>query len=212
MAPNYWQHLGKRLREARQKKSVTQEECARALRISQPGYARYETGQRPIPVDALGTIAGHLGCDFGWLGTGDGDPFPEAVITRTGDDFELPVTESAAADETQGEIALDEVLTGESYQWPPGQELVKVRGDSMAALAYDGQWVVIAPESRPPRNGDPVVVWHKRRGLLFKRFYGEADRSVIILTSDNPVHRVPPLRLMRSDCLQMRVVVGVIHE
>lgn len=51
-----WEAVGKRIRDARMKKSLLQSDLAKLLNITQPAYNMYEQGKRPIDIPKLKTI------------------------------------------------------------------------------------------------------------------------------------------------------------
>lgn len=59
--------LGQRIKYMRKIRNVTQKTMARLLYVAQPAYARYEKGERFLPINFLGQIALYLDVDPNYL-------------------------------------------------------------------------------------------------------------------------------------------------
>ncbi len=57
----------KRIRELREEHGLTQRDVARILKMPQPQYFRYESGERDIPTDVLITLADLYGMTTDYL-------------------------------------------------------------------------------------------------------------------------------------------------
>ena len=92
---------------------------------------------------------------------------------------------------------------------PGGAALVRVEDDAMEPLARRGQFVLVAAAERRPREGELVVCWTRRKGVLIKRLVDAGPP--LTLFSVNPT-AYEPVRLDAADLLGMRVVVGTLFE
>lgn len=63
--------LGTRIKEARKKAGITQDDLAKRLKIALSTFNKYEKDHRVPGADVLAKIAKELNADSGWLLTGD---------------------------------------------------------------------------------------------------------------------------------------------
>jgi phage repressor protein C with HTH and peptisase S24 domain len=89
---------------------------------------------------------------------------------------------------------------------------MKVRGDSMAPVARDGQYALLAPDRRSARDGDLVVVSVHDAGIYSKRFFRLPDQDLVSLHSINPVISIPPIVVPEGRLDDLRVVIGIRFE
>jgi len=175
----------------------------------------------------LVAICMDTGCSIEWLSTGEGEPFgrraaeEQQPYDRTFKPYVRPLDVCplanlalAGADTTGGRIVLDAEQDGEPYTVPEGWGVVRVVGDSMREIAWDGQSVILAGPEREARPGDLVVVMLEGRGCLFKRLgsatVGPAGRVTLLSASGTAPE--PSIEVPVADVLDMRVVVGVFYE
>jgi len=71
--------VGKRLRELRKSKGLTQQDFAKSLRISPLTVVRYELGQMAMGMETLTSLAQDYGVNLSWLLTGTGQMFAECA-------------------------------------------------------------------------------------------------------------------------------------
>lgn len=88
-----------------------------------------------------------------------------------------------------------------------GCKAVRIRGSSMAPLAYDGQRVIYS-EKDVVRDGDLVFIAIKGKGQFFKRYHKDATNSIVTLLSINIANH-GPLNTKTKDIEFMYKVVGV---
>lgn len=84
---------------------------------------------------------------------------------------------------------------------------VRIRGNSMAPLAYDNQRVIYS-EEEVVRDGDLVFISLKKKGQFFKRYHKDAKNGIITLLSINIAHH-GPINAKTEDIEFMYRVVGV---
>ncbi len=77
--------IPKRIKELREILEIPVTEMAQKLNISCDEYAKYESGERDIPVSTLYAIAGVLGTDCTVLMTGESPRMDSYTIVRRGD-------------------------------------------------------------------------------------------------------------------------------
>ena len=71
-----------RLKEIREDRDLRQIDVARALRITQVVYSRYETGIRLMPIDKLDMLADFYSVSVDYLlgRTDESKPYPRSVL------------------------------------------------------------------------------------------------------------------------------------
>ena len=69
--------IGARLREARDRRGLTNRQLAQAIGCEQVTIYRYLNGQRALPVTAVADLAKLTGTTVEWLLTGEGPQTPE---------------------------------------------------------------------------------------------------------------------------------------
>lgn len=69
--------IGNRLVKLRKLKGYNQQEAADILKIKQRTYQNYEYGERQPNTGNLKKIIDYYGCDYSWLLTGEGVPYPD---------------------------------------------------------------------------------------------------------------------------------------
>ncbi len=99
-------HVGKRLRESRTRRNVTQAELGADLGISAQQVQKYENGSNRISASKLFEIAGVLGADIDWFFDGL-RPEPVASLAEAQTPFEGP---SQGHDQTRALIAAFKAL------------------------------------------------------------------------------------------------------
>jgi len=181
-------------------------EIAGLLGVKRDAARHYLTGARVPAADALASLVRGTRCNANWLLTGEGRPYADEA-GRSGP--EEPITVPGigrAVGDARGGIAIDFDELGPPLAIPPETAVVRILGNSMAPVAYDGQLVFVDTREQPARDGDLVVV--KARGrACFKRFYKEEE--MVALLSVNPVEHQPPVRLAVRDIERLHVVRGV---
>lgn len=175
-------NLGKRIKMARVKSGLTQGDLAKKLGISYPTLNKYERGHRVPDAAFLSRMAKFLGCDPGWLLTGEsgklaGESVPDAisviqipVISKVPDDFPEHVSEEIAE-----YISLPDI--------PRGAYSIIVKGESMSPAIRDGDYVIFMPD-KDIGNGDIAVVKDEWGDTILRR-YRRKNRKVFLI-SDNP--------------------------
>ena len=190
--------------------SLSQQEFASRIGITQGALSQLESQKSKLSLDSLLKINRVFRVDCNWLVTGEGEIFykPNASelqpmdnggqINREGD---IPLIRGEAH---AGYIKnyLDEKYldTFEVYKIPGyeagGYRLFEVEGDSMIPSIYPGEIVVCErlPELIAIENGALSIVVVEE-GIVAKRTYVyEEDRNMLILKSDNAdykTHSIP---------------------
>ena len=72
-----YKKIGERLIELREGKNLNQTQAANVVGIPQRTYQNYEYGLSKPNTKYLKKIIDHYGCDYSWLLTGEGVPYPD---------------------------------------------------------------------------------------------------------------------------------------
>lgn len=122
-------------------------------------------------------------------------------------DIKIPVVSMAKGDDIEGfEIEQLEVHEYEYIDFG-GCKAVRIKGNSMAPLAYDNQRVIYS-ESEHIKDGDLVFIKLKKRGQFFKRYHKDQKNAIVTLLSINVANH-GPLNTKIEDIEFAYKVVGV---
>ena len=222
------QTLGRRLRDARTLRGVTQEQLAARTVNTREAISMVERGKSGWALDKLAAAARALDVSTDYLHGLTDDPRPAAQLARdlnAAQGLEDPAAPAAAGDEGDnvgvselasaagdGADVYDERVTGRvKFQraWLARHGLVarncriiQVSGESMEPTLIDGCSILVNHASRRRHLGHIYVV-RTGDGLVVKRA-GRDAAGVWQLVSDNPDKRVWPSRPWPPDA----VIVG----
>jgi phage repressor protein C with HTH and peptisase S24 domain len=174
--PPLMESLGKRIRVARQRARLSQEDVAEPLGISRNAVSLWESDDSKPERDRLPVLARTLHVDVNWLLTGEGfgpdnqdrsgaltnvapNASPAAAISAN--QRRIPVYGRAIGGKDgrftmNGEI-VDTVACPPGLEGVPGLYAVFVTGESMEPRYFAGETVIVHP-GRPVHRGDWVVV------------------------------------------------------
>lgn len=164
--------LTERLREVRQKLSLSQKEMAERLGIGFRSWQDYESGRR-IPGSSVVEALCHLGVNANWLLSGGGDAFAKTQAAVM-----LPLRGLATCG-MKGWFQQGELLT----QIPAPADLA----DDSEAFAVVAQGVSLQPEGiragyvcfcspkLSPKEGDIIYVQDRRGYAAMKVYQGERE-------------------------------------
>ncbi len=185
--------------------SLSQQEFASRIGITQGALSQLESQKSKLSLDSLLKINRVFGVDCNWLVTGEGDIFyqPDKREPQSMDNH-LGMTREGYIPLVRGEAHagyienyLDEKYldTLEVYKIPGyeagGYRLFEVEGDSMIPSIYPGEIVVSErlPDLLAIENGALCIVVAEE-GIVAKRTYiYEEDHNMLILKSDNPDYK-----------------------
>lgn len=204
-----------RLAQAIEELGINQRQLAKEAGIREAAVSQGVNHQTGLDQHwrALSFALEQHGIDTRWLLHGHGN-------MRIGDNHTpgqaFPALTQASSAEVLREIGT--VTEQASYAEPmsvrfksiPGEGVVLVQDGSMDPLIRAGQWAMLAPVTRIPRDGEIALV-KTHDGEAYVRRYRLQDGSVI-LEHINPDRRYRTVVLSRSDVQEARVVVGVVFE
>lgn len=143
--------LGERLREARQRRAVTQPEMARLLGKSKQLVSAWEQGRSEILVSTLATLAQILSADVNWLVLGmQNEPAREGFPTLP-HGMLVPVLQPQEIIRfAGGELALENVepKVYTYFQTPPGALAFAMPDNSMLGIISKDELVIVGPQER----------------------------------------------------------------
>lgn len=200
-------NIGDRIRNLREKCSLTQEEVGKKIGVTKATVNRYETGEidikRTIAIklaDVLNTTPQYI---MGW---DDDIESPAPSNTYPLDDIKfvnVPVIGSVAAG--TGCLADNEIIGYEPTDYDDvkdGQEYryLTVKGDSMYPKFEEGDLVLVRRQSSVDSGSYAVVLIDDEEGVIKKIVYGP---NFIELHSINPMY--PVRRFENENVLRIRV-------
>jgi len=179
-------HIGRRIREFRQRTHLSQTELARRARINQGFLSEIERGRRNPSTATIRALASALGVPWGVLiGEGTNHDAPQPLETR-----DLPLFGSIPAgppSESQEQAEMFPVLR---HLWAPDRYCLKLSYDSMEPTLKPGDIILVhyRPDVNPLHvqgricaclvDGEPTL---KRVGVE-----RQGGQLLIILRGDNP--------------------------
>lgn len=194
-------NLADRITISRKSKGFTQKVLAQKLNISLPTMNHYETRKRVPSSDLLAKLAGVVGCDPGWLLTGEGAQrdIDRIYQDRSGhilDNFVLVPRYNIEASAGGGSVIHSEQIVDHlafKTDWvhkelgttPKNLILVHAMGDSMEPTIRSGD-LLLVDRSKARVKGEGIYLISLDEGLMVKRIDWLLNGSVAI-RGDNPV-------------------------
>lgn len=211
--------LAERLKFARKKRGLTQEQLSDAAGVAQSDISKLERGDSQKTTSLI-RLAKALRCNPEWLDTGDGDSWLDAPDHQSNlwgapidldNNPEYPAIRrvrfklSAGASGYGVEYREDEgspiVFQRDWYAskgFKPGKLFaVRVTNHSMEPKYHDGDTVVVNTESKAPKDGIAFAVNYEGE-LVIKRLIRDAGQWW--LSSDNPDQRKYPRKICDENC------------
>ena len=209
--------IGKRIKQAREEKGMSQEELGNELGLNKSSIQRYESGQvQRIKLPILENMAKILNVNPSWLVLKSNSPEPykePSNISYVVDSkliHQIPVFESVSAG--FGAYASSDIMDyipvviKNSYD-VEDTIAIKVTGDSMCPKIEDGDLVVVRRQTSVDKGDIAVVMLDGEEGLVKKVVYGP---TWIELQSIN-AEKYPPLRFDGAEVQHLRVVGKVMQ-
>lgn len=205
--------IGKRIKHARDAKSMSQEELGSQLGLNKSTIQRYESGQvQRIKLPILENMAKILGVSPSWLILKSDDPAPiksNISAVYNNNIYRIPVFESVSAG--FGAYAVNEivdyipVVIKNSYD-VDDTIAIKVSGDSMYPKIEDGDIIVVRRQTSVDSGDIAVVLLDNDEGLVKKVIYGPTWIELHSINSE----KYPPRRFNGAEVQRLRVVGLVI--
>ena len=204
--------IGKRIKQSRDAKSMSQEDLGNLLGLNKSTIQRYESGQvQRIKLPILENMAKILGVNPSWLVLKSNNPEPDqshetsniSAIIESGI-YNVPVFESASADfgAYSSSDIIDHIPVVISNRSDVEDTIaIKVVGDSMYPKIENGDIIIVRRQTSVYSGDIGVVLLDGDEGLVKKIVYGE---SWIELVSINPEYQTK--RFEGADILRLRIV------
>ena len=211
--------LSDRIVYSRKLKGFKQKELANILNISLPTMNHYESGKRAPNSELLSQIAKTLGCDPGWLLTGEGqaekkevllnEPIPSSSLN----DFVLVPRYNIESSASGGSVINSEQLVDHlafKKSWvskelgtdPKNLLLIYSIGDSMEPTFSSGD-LLLVDRNKARMKGDGIYLINFDDGLIVKRLEWMMDGTMVIRGDNTSVSREQKLTYIEMEKLHL---------
>lgn len=190
--------IGKRIKIARDKTGITQEELASSVSMNKSTIQRYETGQvEKIKLPIIDALAEKLNVNVEWLACKTNE---KTVYTRNSEGLNHVLLKFPNIEEIKtkkipmlGKIACGTPIFAEEHHemYVPVSEDIKAdfclrtQGDSMINAKINDGDIVFVKKQDLVENGEIAVVIVRDEATL-KRVYYDKANNIIQLLSENP--------------------------
>lgn len=191
--------FGNRLKEFAESKFGSVNAMAKVIGISQPNLARY-IKEEVQPTKLLFERLLDYGCDIEWLLTGrarTGEP--QAAKT-------FPVVSAVGA----GSVTPYDDIVAEPLPMPYDGDgvLLRVVGDSMAALIQEGDLVLVDSVKKPSEGH--IVAVRTKAGDQFVKYLGARSKQTVMFYSHNSIYA--PVTYQISELITVKKVVMILKN
>jgi phage repressor protein C with HTH and peptisase S24 domain len=211
--------LNNRIIYARKSKGFKQKELANILNISLPTMNHYESGKRAPNSELLSQIAKTLGCDPGWLLTGEGQAekkevlLNEPILSSALNDFVLLPQYNIESTAGGGSFIHSEQIVDHlafKASWvskelgtdPKYLLLIHSIGDSMEPTFRSGD-LLLVDRNKARMKGDGIYLINFDEGLIVKRLEWMMDGTVVIRGDNTSVSREQKLTAIEMEKLNL---------
>ena len=211
--------LSDRIIYARKSKGLKQKELANILKVSLPTMNHYESGKRAPNSELLSQIAKTLGCDPGWLLTGEGQAekkealLNEPISSSSINDFVLVPRYNIESSAGSGSVIHSEQLVDHlafKASWvskelgtdPKYLLLIHSIGDAMEPTFRSGD-LLLVDRNKARMKGDGIYLINFDDGLIVKRLEWMMDGTVVIRGDNTNVSREQKLTYIEMEKLHL---------
>lgn len=211
--------LSDRIIYARKSKDFKQKELANILKVSLPTMNHYESGKRAPNSELLSQIAKTLGCDPGWLLTGEGQAEKKEVLINDPisssalNDFVLVPRYNIESSMDGGSVIHSEQIVDHlafKKSWiskelgtdPKNLLLIYSIGDSMEPTFSSGD-LLLVDRNKARMKGDGIYLINFDDGLIVKRLEWMMDGTVVIRGDNTSVSREQKLTYIEMEKLHL---------
>ncbi len=192
--------IGGRIRYVRIQAGLTQEQLALQLSISYPTLSKYENGHRVPSADFLQRLVRVVGCDPGWLLTGE-DSARLRTSTDGSDDFVCldvyPPAGGMGERVLRGETAVGRVVVPARVARPEATALL-VSDAAMRPTINERAVVIVDSGDKEVQSGRVYALWIPYEGVAIRRLFLGTDDAII--KADNPIY--PPFSVSYEKLLE----------
>jgi phage repressor protein C with HTH and peptisase S24 domain len=211
--------LSDRIIYARKSKGFKQKELASILMVSLPTMNHYESGKRAPNSELLSKIAKALGCDPGWMLTGEGQAekkevlLNETIPSSAPNDFVLVPRYNIESSAGGGSVIHSEQIVDHlafKASWvskelgtdPKYLLLIHSIGDSMEPTFRSGD-LLLVDRNKARVKGDGIYLINFDDGLIVKRLEWMMDGTVVIRGDNTSVSREQKLTAIEMEKLHL---------
>jgi phage repressor protein C with HTH and peptisase S24 domain len=211
--------LNDRIIYARKSKGFKQKELAHILKVSLPTMNHYESGKRAPNSELLSQISKTLGCDPGWLLTGEGQAEKKEVLQNETipsfalNDFVLVPRYNIESSAGSGSVIHSEQIVDHlafKASWvskelgtdPKHLLLIHSIDDSMEPTFRSGD-LFLVDRNKARIKGDGIYLIKFDDGLIVKRLEWMMDGTVIIRGDNTSVSREQNLTAIEMEKLHL---------
>ena len=209
--------LPERLKEARRRKRLSQEELAELVGVTRSTVAKWEIGNRVPKGDHLMKLSDVLGVPPSYFFEGEEKPkWDKNAEYLNSKVIPIPIYGEAQA----GSFGGHTTPTPEEYfptpdlmikGLPPERVFwIRVEGHSMEPVFKPGDLVLVAdPSWYEVREGDPVVALNGDGELTVKYYHHDTKNKVVVLEPANPAYKpivIPEKELYSGEYLFFPVI------
>ncbi|MGE4517288.1 MAG: helix-turn-helix transcriptional regulator [Arcobacteraceae bacterium] len=216
---------GKRLKEVRKYKGLTQHDFGELLGLKQTQIRDIESEKQQVNVDLAEKLEKNFYINGWWLLTGKGEMLindeknlPTVTNTLPSTDvvainFYPEVYAAAGYGAVNGDhapkklhiskIFLDEIINVKKYD---KLDIIRVYGDSMEPYVSNGEYVII--EKNPDAKNGETIIASINGEVYIKRFKVDPFKKWIKLTSDNSTYDDIHIE---GDNLQLISIMGIVR-
>jgi phage repressor protein C with HTH and peptisase S24 domain len=211
--------LSDRIIYARRSKGFKQKELANIIKVSLPTMNHYESGKRAPNSELLSQIAKTLGCDPGWLLTGEGQAekkevlLNEPISSSSLNDFVLVPRYNIESSAGGGSVIYSEQLVDHlafKKTWvskelgtdPKYLLLIHSIGDAMEPTFRSGD-LLLVDRKKARMKGDGIYLINFDDGLIVKRLEWMMDGTVVIRGDNTSVSREQKLTYIEMEKLHL---------
>jgi phage repressor protein C with HTH and peptisase S24 domain len=211
--------LSDRIIYARKSKGFKQKELANILKVSLPTMNHYESGKRAPNSELLSQMAKTLGCDPGWMLTGEGQAEKKAVLlnetipSSAPNDFVLVPRYNIESSAGGGFVIHSEQIVDHlafKSSWvskelgtdPKYLLLIHSVGDSMEPTFRSGD-LLLVDRNKARVKGDGIYLINFDNGLIVKRLEWMMDGTVVIRGDNTSVSREQKITAIEMEKLHI---------
>lgn len=205
--------IGKRLKELRKEKGLSQAHVASELCVTQSAYSLMEGSRNGIISEHVVALSRLFGVTTDFLLTGN-----RKLIDMSPENGFVPLLETKAQAGFLKKVHQEDVFDSFEHYRIPGYNptmdslLVEVEGDSMAPTIMSGEVVICQTQRNPDRvlDGSAAIIV-TRNQLLTTRLYRHPDEDYFWMESDNPEY-AGKKRISKSEISQLLMVRGKVSN
>lgn len=203
--------MGRRIKEARKEKGLTQEELGKLLGVAGPTVLRYEKGQFKDPkIPVVHAMANALGVNPMWLmgKTNQKYMIHPVRLFHSYPYIDKGISAGAFMDvepiDSMPTLTLPDELLGKRYAGNKNIILMHVNGDSMNRVIDDGSMIaVLTGVEKESLKENDIVIAKCDGQFTCKRFHNDIANRRIVLTPDSDDLSFLPIVVSYDETLEI---------